>query len=73
MKIIKEEVSSINFTSASAATPEQTKYINRSLMRKWRYEDGSCSYCKANEQCIHWDGLGWSRDKKEFSHNLPEK
>ena len=75
MKIISSDelIDFLNFTSASVATPEQVEHINRSLMHKWSHRDGICPYCKANKQCVHWDGMGWTRDKKEFSYDLPDK
>lgn len=28
----------------------------------WKAGDGPCPYCKVNETCKHWTGLGWGRD-----------
>ena len=40
------------------------KIVNKqtdSLKRKWSALDGPCPYCKAEEECEHWTGLGWTK------------
>lgn len=32
-----------------------------SLKRKWSALDGPCPYCKKEEECEHWTGLGWTK------------
>jgi hypothetical protein len=61
------------FMSASVSTPSEYQYIYNKLKHNWRKEDGICPYCHADEQCVHWDGLGWTRDKTDFSYDLPNK
>jgi hypothetical protein len=29
--------------------------------RDWCSSDGACPYCRANSECKHWTGLGWSK------------
>ena len=37
------------------------------LKRYWRPDDGPCPFCKRDEQCEHWSGLGWNNPKFEVS------
>ena len=60
-------------TSGSSASPKEAKEIFNSLKHAYDSNDGTCPYCKANFQCVHWDGLGWSRDKRKFTLDLPPK
>jgi hypothetical protein len=60
-------------TSGSAASPSEYKYIYDLIKHKWHEEDGICPYCHAANQCVHWDGTGWTRDKTEFSDDLPDR
>jgi hypothetical protein len=66
------DLSAIN-TSGSSASSEEAKRIFNSLKHAYETSDGICPYCNANYQCVHWTGLGWARDKTEFTFDLPPK
>ena len=47
------------------------KIINKQMerkKRKWSVFDGPCPYCKKEEECEHWTGLGWTKNPPQKKH-----
>ncbi len=43
----------------------EVRRIFGEIKHEWSSLDGMCPYCKMDGSCVHWDGTGWTRDKRK--------